>query len=123
MSKYDYDLCDCGHRKKKKSIRCKNCVGSGSIEDRTYKFYKDKYNNWWSARIPICRDARKKFNNSDKPKECVNCGYIKHIEVCHIKAVSEFSDDTLIKEINNLNNLIALCPNCHWEYDNGLLKF
>ena len=29
---------------------------------------------------------------------------------------------TTIEEINNINNLIGLCPNHHWEYDNGLLE-
>ena len=45
------------------------------------------------------------------------CGYDKTYEVAHIKAVSEFSDDALISEINDINNLIALCPNHHWEFD------
>ena len=35
------------------------------------------------------------------------------------KAVADFDDGTLVSEINNL---IALCPNHHWEYDNGLLE-
>lgn len=45
--------------------------------------------------------------------KCKICGYNKHIEVAHIKAVSEFSDSTLISEINDINNLIGLCPNHH----------
>lgn len=32
-----------------------------------------------------------------------------------------FSMDSLISEINSLENLIYLCPNCHWEFDNELL--
>ncbi len=52
---------------------------------------------------------------------CANCGYDKHIEVCHIKPISEHSQDTKISEINKPTNLIGLCPNCHWELDNGLL--
>jgi predicted restriction endonuclease len=43
------------------------------------------------------------------------------VEVAHIKAVSNFSEDSLISEINDISNLIGLCPNHHWEYDNGLL--
>ncbi|WP_443081868.1 HNH endonuclease [Terrisporobacter sp.] len=50
------------------------------------------------------------------------CGYTNHIEIAHIKAVSDFDDNILISEINNPDNLIGLCPNHHWEYDNGLLK-
>ena len=48
-------------------------------------------------------------------------GYDKHYEVCHIKAVSDFSEDTPITVINHIDNLVALCPNHHWEFDNGLL--
>lgn len=48
--------------------------------------------------------------------------YDKHIEIAHIKAVADFDDGTLVSEINDINNLIALCPNHHWEYDNRLLE-
>ena len=58
------------------------------------------------------------YQNSNKPKQCICCNYDKHYEVAHIKAVSDFNDDTLISEINDIDNLIALCPNHHWEYDN-----
>lgn len=40
----------------------------------------------------------------------------------NLKAVADFDDGTLVSEINDINNLIALCPNHHWEYDNGLLE-
>lgn len=65
--------------------------------------------------------ARNIYRKSDKPKYCINCGYNKHYEICHIHAIQSFSVDTPLSEINSLDNLIALCPNCHWELDNGLL--
>lgn len=46
------------------------------------------------------------------------CGYSKHVEVCHIKPISSFSDDSLVKDINCGSNILYLCPNCHWEFDN-----
>lgn len=58
------------------------------------------------------------YIKSNMPKLCTNCGYNKHYEVCHIKAISSFSNDTKIKDIFCLENLVALCPNCHWEFDN-----
>lgn len=73
---------------------------------------------WQTARSIIAKNARKLYSQSNKPKKCICCGYDKHYEVAHIKAVSDFSDNALISEINNINNLIALCPNHHWEYDN-----
>lgn len=49
--------------------------------------------------------------------QCVRCGYDKHIEIAHIHPISEFPEHTLISVINDPSNLIALCPNCHWEFD------
>lgn len=66
--------------------------------------------------------ARYAYMKSSRPKICQNCGYDKHIEVCHIKAIDSFSMDTKISEINSMDNLVALCPNCHWEFDHDLLS-
>lgn len=49
---------------------------------------------------------------------CQKCGYDKHTEVCHIKAISTFALDTKLSVINDRSNLLRLCPNCHWEHDN-----
>ena len=45
---------------------------------------------------------------------CSICGYDKHVEVAHIKAINEFSDDTPLSIINNRDNLLLLCRNDHW---------
>lgn len=92
-----------------------------TILDNTKGYYKSKYNNWWNARIPIAKSARLVYLRSDKPKECLVCGYNKHIEICHIKAVNEFDDNTTLREVNNIDNLIALCRNHHWEFDNNII--
>ena len=77
--------------------------------------------NWQSWRSSIQRDARDKYKNSIKPKECIVCGYTNTYEVAHITPVADFDNNTLISEINDINNLIALCPNHHWEYDNNMI--
>lgn len=69
----------------------------------------------------IRADARKTYKKSNRPKCCEYCGYDKHFEVCHIKDIGSFSPDTTIKEINSLDNLVALCRNHHWELDHGHL--
>lgn len=79
----------------------------------------ERYAQWQTARAAIQKSAKQTYDSSDKPKECIICGYDKHYEVAHIKAVSEFDANSLISEINDINNLIALCPNHHWEYDNA----
>ena len=78
--------------------------------------------NWQSARSGIRKIAESIYKNSERSCSCVICGYNKHIEIAHIKAVSEFDDNATISEINNINNLVSLCPNHHWEFDNNALN-
>ena len=54
--------------------------------------------------------------------ECAACGYSKHTEVCHIRPIRDFPITALISEVNDPSNLIRLCPNCHWEFDHGLIS-
>ena len=37
-------------------------------------------------------------------------------------SISNFSPDTPIKFVNDMRNLVLLCPNAHWEFDHGILK-
>lgn len=67
--------------------------------------------------------ARHLYNKANLPRVCANCGYAKHVEICHIQPINTFPDDTPVAVINALENLVALCPNCHWEFDHGLLRF
>ena len=62
------------------------------------------------------REYRKELKGS-----CEKCCYNKHVELCHIKAISLFDKQTTIAEVNHRNNVLFLCPNCHWEFDHGLL--
>lgn len=64
--------------------------------------------------------ARARANVKHLPQICSVCGYSKHVEVCHIKPISDFDLTTLLSEINKLDNLKLLCPNCHWELDHKL---
>jgi len=104
--------------KEKKIIDKFNCLKNISKKEMF-----DKCPNYQSARARIQKHARYIYSISNKPECCSECGYDKHYEVCHIKPVSKFSDESLIIEnINNINNLIAFCPTHHWEFDNGILK-
>ncbi len=66
--------------------------------------------------------ARMAYRKSNRPKACVVCGYDKHYEVCHVKPINEFLPSDVVAEVNKLNNLVALCPNHHWEFDHGHLS-
>mgnify|MGYP000873201064 CR=1 FL=1 len=81
------------------------------------------HNHHKSSAFALVRSrARSILNRERITKECIICKYNLHVEVCHIKAISLYSLDTLVSEINNLNNLVYLCPNHHWEFDNKLLE-
>ncbi len=66
--------------------------------------------------------ARKVYKDSGLSRSCLICGYAVHVEIAHIKAVASFAGDTLMSEINCIDNLMALCRNHHWEYDNKILE-
>lgn len=78
--------------------------------------------NYQSYRSAIRKLAEAIYKSSGKPCCCAKCGYSNHIEIAHIRAVSDFEDSATIAEINSIDNLIALCPNHHWEYDHGILQ-
>jgi hypothetical protein len=44
----------------------------------------------------IRMDSRKTYKDSEKKMECFQCGYDLHVEICHIRDVKDFPDDTLI---------------------------
>lgn len=76
-----------------------------------------------SNKYQLIRNHAKDFLKiKNVKKECNVCGYTAHVESCHIIPIEKFSDDTLVCEINSLNNLVYLCSNHHWELDNGILN-
>jgi len=110
-------------RVKEIKIKKKIIVKFEYLANMNKKNVFDIRKSWQSARGTIQQNARYIYNNSGKPKCCVECGYNKHIEICHIKSVSSFTDSaSVVNEINNIENLVALCPTHHWEFDKGLLK-
>lgn len=105
-----------GYRLKRLNLDLDSIKNTSDFVSKTKSSISSDY--WIAARTRIGAKSRSTYMKSDKPKYCVICGYSKHFEVAHIKAVSDFDENTKIEEINDVNNLIALCPNHHWEYDN-----
>jgi hypothetical protein len=66
--------------------------------------------------------SRRKYLKSNKDKFCYICQYSYHFDVCHIKDIKSFDENTTIGEVNSLDNLVALCKNHHWEFDTGLIS-
>lgn len=116
------NFCICGKIKSKKGKLCKTCRReSRNLEFKTKGEIFNNSSYYHNNRSKITNHARRTLNFSNKIKCCKNCGYDRHVECCHIIDVKNFDEDVLISEINSLVNLIWLCPNCHWEFDNGIL--
>ena len=107
---------------------CPSCSASRFtyVIDPTLKELKEMYKNCKHStgmQSYIRMNSRIQYKKTEKGKNpiCNNCSYNRHVEVCHIKPIRSFTDDSRLSEINNKTNLVYLCPNCHWEFDNGLI--
>ena len=93
--------------------RCELCKVDRSRLNKTIKQISLSGSNRYSS---IREHARLLYLKPDAL--CQKCNYAKHIEVCHIKPISKFPEDTLLSVVNAKENILLLCPNCHWELDN-----
>lgn len=116
-------LCDrCGddishrHNRAKRCVTCANKHDDLTLQQLTYK------TGHRSNAFGHIRGRARTVTKNAGLVVCKVCGYSLHVEVCHIRKIASFPADTLISEINALENLIVLCPNHHWEFDNGHLQ-
>lgn len=100
-----------------KYIYCKDCRDSRLFKNRKLAEVICRSNKA-SKYCRIREHARKLYQHITS---CEICGYKKHVEICYIKPLSSYDATTFVSEINDRNNIAVLCPNCHWELDNGLL--
>jgi len=77
--------------------------------------------NWQSARNAIRNHAKTVFAKSGLPLRCYVCNYDYHVQIAHKVPVSNFPKSAPLSQVNAIDNLVALCPNHHWEYDHGKL--
>ena len=77
---------------------------------------------WQCARSQIAKHARRVFARTGRSLRCEypGCIYSHYAEVCHRRPVADFPGSATIKEINMPANLVALCPNHHWDLDHGI---
>lgn len=103
--------------KKHKEQRLKDKYKNKTIgEYRLKKSVQGKHPSWISSHI---RQFARSWNKPLISKPCAFCGYDKHVELAHIKGVSTFDDNAKLSLVNSETNIIQLCPNCHWEFDNS----
>lgn len=91
------------------------CRGDITLEQAIYKHHHK------SSAFALIRNRARRKGMKIGMTFCAYCGYDKHVEIAHIKPIHQFPLTALISEINHHRNIIALCPNHHWEYDNGLI--
>ncbi len=128
ISKQKLYFCEiCKGKTSKKNITiCRNCkiknIQNIILNKTKGELLETIKNGRWDLyRVRVNRQASRSYRKSSSPKFCKICGYNKFFQVAHIKAVSAFDEKATLGEINSLDNLVALCPNHHWEYDNGLI--
>jgi len=115
---------DCGKKKHAGAVRCNFCNRKRILNNNLKKTLKEKTSNG-NARIKyhmVRKIAKIVLELADVPKKCKICGFDICVDVCHIKPISEFSEEFLLSEVNSLDNLIYLCPNHHKMLDKGLIS-
>ena len=102
----------CGAVLKSRRARCNSCsqVKDITLEESIY------HRHHKSSAYSLVR-SRARASVRGEPQVCEVCGYSKHVEVCHIKAIGDFPLSATLSQINSRDNLKILCPNCHWEFD------
>lgn len=99
--------------------KCKQCY-QDYLESKKHQTLSELIGKGPARYSEVRRRARLVYMRSDKPQHCIQCGFDAHFEVSHIKPISEFSGDTPVSIVNDLSNLQALCPNCHWLHDHPI---
>jgi hypothetical protein len=98
--------------RKEKKFKVNESIIIGSL----YRKNASKY-------VLVREKARAKMDFYKIEKKCVICGYNTHVEVHHKRFLNTYPDDTLLSVVNDLENLMYLCPTHHWEADHNILNF
>lgn len=101
---------------------CKDCHQREKIKGYKLEEHRDRCKGYQSSRSSIQNHARHIYLGSKRQRVCFVCGYDRHVEICHVRAIAKFSGATKIEAVNAIENLVTLCPNHHWELDHGLIE-
>lgn len=114
---------DCSIKIRSSRARCTSCNqkwrDANLFQDMTLKeaIYEKHHK---SSAFALVRSRARQVAKKLGLDTCQNCGYNKHVEIAHIKPISSFSEEIMLSVINSPDNIMALCPNCHWEFDHNL---
>jgi len=109
----------------KLNVFCKSCVVNkkhirGTLLDEST--IQDVIVRAKSNRYDVIRAHCSAKHKTEKLNSvCEFCSYPHHLELCHIIPISSFPKDTKLKVVNAPTNILFLCSNCHWEYDNHFI--
>jgi len=117
----NYSCASCQRPIKHSRKYCPNCLPN-NVDWSQVRIIDMQSDRKYQRNSRIRNLSRNLYLRSSKPKHCMACSYSTHFDVCHIKGISEFSPNATVSEVNGLDNLIALCKNHHWEFDNGILS-
>lgn len=127
-AKYGHDLCPiCGKEKTIVSELCKDCRNKQkrqNIKNRTLGSFINGHKYLTTKCSDIRRDARRTIEESNKERVCAYCHnheFDPILEVHHIKGILEFDSSSTVSEINDVDNLVWLCPNHHQMLEMGLI--
>lgn len=112
--------CKCGQKKSAYAKNCLRCKQRKDIENFNKKTLKEVRYEKGNQSIKWCfvrRKAIRVLEFEGRPKKCEFCGWKHYVEAIHLKPISSFVLDTLVKIVNHPKNLKWACPNCHWLYD------
>jgi len=119
-------ICSCGNKKDYESDLCHSCYMIKKYKDaksKPLKYFFSKGN----ARIKygtIRKWAALIIEKEGILKTCAVCKnkeFDSVVEVAHLKGIASFPEETLMGEVNNLDNLVYLCPSHHKLYDKGFM--
>lgn len=113
---------DCSTVIRSNASYCKQCFDGSLIQNRTIASVIETRKNDANRFTGIRTHARKKLIEHDPIRKCICCEYDKHVEVCHVRDIADFPIDTLVSEVNNIDNLVWMCRNHHWEFDHDLMS-
>ena len=117
-------ICANGYRSEAYCKSCRSEVTSESFKLVTLEqihaslHLKNKHPSWFNAQV---RGFNRQWNKHLLKLPCAHCGYKPHVELCHRKAITLFTETATLGEVNDPSNVIQLCRNHHWELDHGLL--
>lgn len=126
-TKRGYNVCpNCGNLKAYTSKLCLECSNKEKrlIKEKTLGYFIEGEKYLTTKCAEIRKDAKRTLIESGAEKVCAYCHnheFDDILEVHHIKGILEHDKNVKISVINDVNNLVWLCPNHHTMLERGLI--